>query len=68
MSMWTAPSDLDYYEEMDPREERDPEYEQWLEEHGYLEPVEGDAFEAFAREQWERSNPVLSLPEEDIPF
>jgi hypothetical protein len=43
MDMWTAPSDRDYYEgdlppEDRPFEERDPEYEVWLEQHGYLDP------------------------------
>lgn len=56
--MWNAPSDLDYrFGDLpacdDP--DRDPEYEAWLADHGYLDVIEDDAWEAHLREEWDRS-------------
>ena len=46
------------YEEL----ERDPEYEQWLHDHGYLDVIPDDEF---LREQHERFHPVT---QDDISF
>jgi hypothetical protein len=62
-SRWTAPSDLDYYEgDLPPSEkpgERDPEYEVWLETHGYLDPPSDTDLELM-RVEHEQRHPVRS--------
>jgi hypothetical protein len=74
MDIWTAPSDRDYAEaELPPeRIERDPEYEAWLEEHGYLEPP-SDADLELMRIEFESYRPAAVIPrvgvvDDDIAF
>jgi hypothetical protein len=76
-SMWTAPSDLDYSEgDLPPSERpeaRDPEYEQWLAEHGLLDPPSDTDLELM-RVEYEQRHPVAVVPrvgvdeDDDIAF
>jgi len=58
----------------DPMEEEESifpdEFDDWRQECGMLDVPEGDAFEEFLRQQYEKAHPVAPAtePEDDISF
>jgi hypothetical protein len=78
-NLWTAPSDIDYAEGDLPTSDRpvdcDPEYENWLETHGYLDPPSDTDLELMRVEfEARQARPAALVPrvgvdeDDDIAF